>query len=223
MVQFEPSIHVLDTKMRHPVSSEMFAYWQRLRGNNPAPLRNAIEPSDIRRILPDLFILEKTADGIVGFRLAGTRICTLFGREFRGYSFTAMWDSVSSDRVENAALDVMDHCAPMIFSAQANIDANRHIDIEITMLPVSSAEGQTDRLIGSLAVLDPSQLRAGEVALSLNFQGVRVLNSDNARIEDPAPAQRTDHQDVSVHQPSTLGLFFHRVMHLRVFDGGRQD
>ncbi len=209
--------------MRHPVSSELFAYWQRLRGSNPAPVRNAIEPSDIRRILPDLFILEKTAEGFVGFRLAGTRICTLFGREFRGHGFTAMWDSVSSARIEKAALDVMDHCAPMIFSAQANIDANRHIDIEITMLPVSSAEGQTDRLIGSLAVLDPSQLRAGEIALCLHFQGVRVLNSDMAQTEKLAALPLTGHLDVPLRQPGTLGLFFHRVMHLRVFDGGRQD
>ena len=45
--------------MKHATSRELYGYWNRVRGGEAAPRREAtIEPSDIRRILADTFILE---------------------------------------------------------------------------------------------------------------------------------------------------------------------
>ena len=61
-------------------SIELFQYWNRLRGTRPAPRRTEIEPSDIKTLLADTFILEQDSRGLPVFRLAGTRLCALFGR-----------------------------------------------------------------------------------------------------------------------------------------------
>ena len=61
--------------MKHATSRELYDYWDRLRRGQPAPHRSDIEPSDIRRILADTFILEVADRETYAIRLAGTRIC----------------------------------------------------------------------------------------------------------------------------------------------------
>ncbi|TXM87718.1 PAS domain-containing protein, partial [Methylobacterium sp. WL122] len=70
--------------MKHPTSRMLYSYWDRLRGQRCAPERSEIEPGAIRHLLADSLILEldmphRTAT----LRLAGTRVCALFGRELR--------------------------------------------------------------------------------------------------------------------------------------------
>ena len=77
--------------MKHPASRELFAYWEERRGKRSAPERADIEPGAIRQVLSDAFIL--ALDGGAGhpFRLAGTRVCALFGRELKGEPFIGLW------------------------------------------------------------------------------------------------------------------------------------
>ena len=64
---------------------------ERLRNGRPAPKRTEIEPADIKRLLADTFILEKDTRGEAMFRLAGTRLCAIYGRELKGFSFPSLW------------------------------------------------------------------------------------------------------------------------------------
>ena len=57
--------------MKHATSRELYDYWDRLRRGQPAPHRGDIEPSDIRRILADTFILEVGDRETYMIRLAG--------------------------------------------------------------------------------------------------------------------------------------------------------
>ena len=70
--------------MKHAASRELYAYWEERRGQRPAPERADIEPGAIRQALSDTFILELEAADGHSFRLAGTRVCALFGRELKG-------------------------------------------------------------------------------------------------------------------------------------------
>ena len=67
--------------MRHDSSVALFQYWNRLRDGRPAPRRTEIEPADIKTLLADTFIMEKDVRGEAVFRLAGTRVCAIYGRE----------------------------------------------------------------------------------------------------------------------------------------------
>ena len=89
--------------MRHATSRELFAYWNRIRGSEPAPRRSDIEPGDIRRVLPDTFILEVIASGNHRVRLAGTRMCSLYGREIKGGNFLDLWSDEDRHTVASAA------------------------------------------------------------------------------------------------------------------------
>lgn len=78
--------------MRQKNSRQLFEYWNRVRDGRPAPRREEIEPSDIRQILSDTFILEVSGKmRTISYRLAGTRLCAAFGRELKGYGFLGHW------------------------------------------------------------------------------------------------------------------------------------
>ena len=70
--------------MKNASSQELYAYWEKQRGTRSAPARTDIEPGAIRHILSDAFILALDGDAGHPFRLAGTRLCALFGRELKG-------------------------------------------------------------------------------------------------------------------------------------------
>ncbi len=70
--------------MKHPTSRLLHAYWNGLRGARAAPERGEIEPGEIRHVLADSLILEIDAPRqSATVRLAGTRLCALFGAELR--------------------------------------------------------------------------------------------------------------------------------------------
>ena len=65
--------------MKHPSSREFFAYWDGKRGAARAPDRSEIEPHAVRGLLGDIFVLSCETDAGFPFRVAGTRVCALFG------------------------------------------------------------------------------------------------------------------------------------------------
>jgi hypothetical protein len=73
--------------MNDAESSILFTYWDQLRAGRPAPDRAEIDPRDIAPILGDTFILEGDRTGALPYRLAGSRVCALFGREMKGVGF----------------------------------------------------------------------------------------------------------------------------------------
>ena len=77
--------------MKHPSNRELFDYWNKRRGDRLAPERADIEPAAIRQVLGDTFVLERERHRNHLFRLAGTRLCALFGRELKGESFVKLW------------------------------------------------------------------------------------------------------------------------------------
>ena len=87
--------------MKHAASRELYAYWEERRGKRPAPERADIEPGAIRHALSDAFIL--ALDGGAGhpFRLAGTRVCALYGRELKGEAFIGLWAAASQPAISD--------------------------------------------------------------------------------------------------------------------------
>jgi hypothetical protein len=69
--------------MRHFASRQLFAHWNEQRGVRAVPERGDIEPGAMRNCAGDIFIVGFDAGEVPRFRLAGTRVCALFGRELK--------------------------------------------------------------------------------------------------------------------------------------------
>ena len=77
--------------MKHPSSGAFFAYWDQKRGAARAPDRSDIEPDAVRELLGDIFVLSYDNEAGYPFRVAGTRVCALLGRDLKDASFSALF------------------------------------------------------------------------------------------------------------------------------------
>ena len=77
--------------MKHQATRELFAYWNALRGERTAPQRCEIDPSAIRNVLADTFMLDVDVAQRFPVRLAGTRVSGLFDADQKGESFLSLW------------------------------------------------------------------------------------------------------------------------------------
>ncbi|MBB4233761.1 hypothetical protein GGD57_000299 [Rhizobium esperanzae] len=137
--------------MRVQTTIEIFDYWNRIRGAADAPLKSQVEPSAVPHLLQSLFILETREAGDIGFRLAGTRICDLFGRDLRGERFSSLWANGQDADIERTAMGVMDHTMPALFNATGYSTVGHQASFEIIMMPLRSPHGACDRLLGAIA------------------------------------------------------------------------
>lgn len=69
----------------HPKLQELFDYWQDKRGDRPMPRRLDIDPIDLRQMLPHIFLVDvETGAQRFRYRLVGTELTTIMGRELKG-------------------------------------------------------------------------------------------------------------------------------------------
>jgi len=139
--------------MKHAASRELYAYWQEKRGTRAAPERTEIEPGAIRSVLADAFIL--TLDRKAGYpiRLAGTRLCALFGREIKEESFLNLWAASNRPTLEGLLSILCDECIGTVAGATAQSASGETIELELLLLPLSIRRPIFARAIGVLAPL----------------------------------------------------------------------
>jgi hypothetical protein len=140
--------------MKHAASQELYAYWEQQRGRRSAPERADIEPGAIRQALSDTFILE-LADATHGhsFRLAGTRVCALFGRELKGESFVNLWSEDSRQEISDLLAISTDESVGTVAGVIARNINEERVDLELLLLPLGVRRPSLTRTIGTLAPL----------------------------------------------------------------------
>lgn len=147
--------------MKHAASRELYAYWEERRGTRPAPERADIEPGAIRGVLSDAFILGLDNVGNYPIRLAGTRVCALFGREIKVESFLDLWTPACRRVVADLLAILADEYVGTVAGVTAQSAAGETIDLELLFLPLGTRRPSTARAIGVLAPLTvPSWLGA---------------------------------------------------------------
>lgn len=138
--------------MRHATSRELFAYWDRIRAGETAPRRSDVEPGDIRRILADTFILEVIAPQDHLVRLAGTRMCSLYGREIKGAPFLSLWSKDDRETIVSIVSGVCQDAAGAVIDVDLISARGRSVAGEFLLLPLRHGAASRDRILGSCAV-----------------------------------------------------------------------
>lgn len=140
--------------MKHATSRELYDYWERIRGEEPAPRRSDIEPGEIRGILADTFILEVVDRDHQIVRLAGTRVCALYGREIKGAGFLDFWADEDRAAVATLATAVCEDAAGAVITASLASPGERHLTCEFLLLPLRHGGPTYDRILGSCSIFE---------------------------------------------------------------------
>ena len=127
--------------MKHPSSREFFAYWDAKRGDARAPDRSEIEPGAVRELLGDIFVLSCDSDAGYPFRVAGTRVSALLGRDLKDASFSALFAPDSRREIEDIINYVAEEMLPAIAGLTAFTVAQRvwHVRAELKALATNGA------------------------------------------------------------------------------------
>ncbi len=163
--------------MKNAASRELYAYWEKKRGTRSAPERAEIEPGAIRGVLSDAFILALDRSAGHPVRLAGTRVCALFGREIKGESFLALWDRASQPIVGSLLAILADECTGTVAGVTARSAGGDPIDLELLLLPLGTRRPSFARTIGVLAPLKVPQWVGGSPIGALTLGGRRHVGA----------------------------------------------
>ena len=136
--------------MKQTTIQTLFAYWDGKRAGRIAPRRLEIEPARIAAILSETFMLE-CAGGDYRYRLAGSRLCELFGYELRGTNFLAGWSDGDLALIERLMSAVCGEGAVAHLAIEAGIDARHRIELEVLLLPLLHVGDTIGRVIGAMS------------------------------------------------------------------------
>lgn len=172
--------------MKQASSRELFAYWTARRGARAAPERGEIEPSAIRRALGDVFILEFDRSDGHPFRLAGTRVCALFGRELKNEPFLHIWNADTRTTVAELLDVIADEASGVVASISGRTAQGWAQELELTLLPLAQRGDTHARMIGSMTPLSaPFWLGSAQLG-ALTLGSYRHLD---AALEAPVAAR----------------------------------
>ena len=143
----------------HRNAKQLIEYWLGLRETQDPPSRAQIDPNAIRNILPHVFMLERIDRDHVVFRLAGTEICSLFGREFRAHNFLSFWYGDCRAQARTLVDGVLSAPGPGVIAAHAETVAGDRLDLEWVLLPITSPTGSLSRVLGCMHVRNQTEMQ----------------------------------------------------------------
>jgi len=187
---FEPTL-------KHPFTQELHAYWTERRGERRAPERADIDPAAIRRILGDSLVLSCDTGEAARFRVAGTKLCALFGRELRGEPFASIWDADSAAAIGDIVRIVADEGIGVVAGTSTRSGEDLNADLEMLLMPLMHCGRIGTRLIGLLAPLTQPFWLGMWPARPLRLGTIKYLAQDadrallGLRAQRPAGARLT--------------------------------
>lgn len=164
--------------MKHFLTRLLFRYWCSLSRDGELPFRRQVEPRLIKPVLPYTFILQRFDDEHIVYRLAGTELCHLFGREFRDQNFLHMWDG-SHRRAVRALIDQMfsdDNAAVVSFTAET-MDQMQY-PCELLLLPMLDEEGAPTRILGAAIPLGSTAGLGSRKFVNQTISGLNLYDDE---------------------------------------------
>src|SRR5258708_488140 len=156
---------------RHETRSEPGALRLLGRTARPAPGAGACRHRAGRHSpSPERYLhFELDAANSHSFRLAGTRVCALFGRELKGEAFVDLWALGSRGPITDLLAISTEESVGTVAGVTAHSATGETVDLELLLLPLGMRRPRLARTIGILAPLKaPAWLGASPIgALTL--------------------------------------------------------
>ncbi|WP_068314259.1 PAS domain-containing protein [Polycladidibacter hongkongensis] len=220
--------------MKHGATRLLYSYWDEIRATREAPERCDIQPAAIKSVLGDTFILEYKKPAAFIYRLAGTRVCALYGRELKSRDFFDGWQDADKAKLTTMLESVTKEKAAAVLTLSAVSASGDSLPLELLLLPVNVRGQGAVRILGSLVPMQRAHWIGADPVIAQKVSSMRVLWPDE--IEDFAgfssqfqretnltiPRQPTNLKPphVDMQNSSAFGKA-RQVKHLLILDGGK--
>lgn len=135
------------------LSRDLYAYWHRQsQRRGGVPFRADIEPTEIPRLLPHLFIVERIRNtGRFFFRLSGTGIRDIMGFENTNHFLDELLHGEDLKTVSTIFTQVMEQGACIRSIEGLTYSDRSYRRVEILRLPLRAADGECRLVLGGLS------------------------------------------------------------------------
>lgn len=197
--------------MKNPTTRQLFDYWNAKRGRTAAPDRALIAPGDIRGLLPLTFIISCKAQNEFQFRLAGSQVCGLFGRELRGSSLLDLFAAPQRRATAEMLRPVATEAMGLVCAVGGWTGDMKHAAFEMILLPLNHHGVVGGRALGALSPITTKAWHGVQPIEELICGSLRYLRPGSATMRlmrpsaDPLPLRpgRT-RAGLTVHQGGRL-------------------
>ena len=198
----------------HPGSRALYRYWEGLRGQQAAPGRDQLNLGSLKTMISWLFIIERhPLKPAFKWRLAGTGICNLWGRELTAGNPLEGWHDLDLRTMSRLLDGVISHSQPSVARFRAITDKGSEIGLEIVLLPMRPRRSNQTQIFGSILPFKDPDWSDGEKLVEFELSSVRAIWSEPAATTptnaDPTVAQASQTHRVCVKRPT-----------LQVIEGG---
>jgi hypothetical protein len=221
----------------HKASTKtLFDYWNSLRGVRSAPDRRDIDPACIKGALASTFILEHDDAEDFAFRLAGSHLCSAYGRELKGRSFNQLWHSRDRDAMATLIRAVTDDHAVALVTFEGRTPIQTKTSFETILLPIRHNGSTSTRMLGAMTAFETPYWFGVQPIMEQRIIGLRLIWPDEMQPADLAAdlganvandvafteaAQAVNGAPAPI-AATVFGRTARRYNHLAVIDGGRR-
>jgi hypothetical protein len=206
--------------MKQRTIQMLYSYWNEVRAGRLAPLRLEIEPSRIAGILSETFMLEQVDAETYQYRLAGTRLCEMFGSELRGQNFLDGWSEPDRAVIERQLATVCDRGAVVVLTMEGSAGTNQRVELEVILLPLIHAGTRIARVIGAMSASSAPHWLHGEHLSSRRLLRHDVIWPDG---RPHSLVERSSRQAPFTPRIVAGRLVTSNERRFRVLEGGRVD
>lgn len=205
--------------MRHPHSIKLFEYWRSLKNDSTAPMRYDVDPTQITKLLPDIFICDLNPER-AAIKLAGSRLCTLFDRELRHVDLAMLFSPKDQATPTSICKTIANDEIPALFGLMGHAMDER-LSIECLLLPLKDKEEKISSIMGIISPLSNPPWIGHKPLLGFEVLSFRLLwNCDELVLANPnslmAATLSTIDQNTNIPHSNDTS----RAPFLRVIDGG---
>ncbi len=141
---------------------ELFSYWASCREGGRLPCRRAIDPSQFKRHLPTISLIDVRRDPLTyRLRLAGTGLYGVYGREITGQSLEQIYNTASTDYWRRELGKVVEERRPAAGVHNFGWRGAPHLSILWLRLPLASNGSDVDMILGYDGVMGSTDAFSG--------------------------------------------------------------
>lgn len=165
------------------VSRDVFSHWQRLAERRGGiPYRADLDPAEIPRLLPHLFIVERIrSTGRFFFRLSGTGIREIMGFENTNHFLDELLHGEDLEAVSAMFAEVMEQGACIRSIEGLTYSDRSYRRVEILRLPLRAADGEPRLVLGSLSRVEDEDESGASFGRVKNRQVIHIRNDVEPR------------------------------------------
>lgn len=133
-----------------PIFREIFDYWRTKCRGERLPARKDIDPTDIGKVLGSIVLIEVlpgTPSPRFRYRLWGTRVTELYGKDYTGYMFDQVISPASREKIQDVFEWVIENRTPHFWQVPVPAENRDFVSNRRLLLPLATDGRTVDMLL----------------------------------------------------------------------------